>query len=38
MDFSIEYTKEQEEFAEEVRAWLEENIPKDLLNREIFLR
>jgi hypothetical protein len=32
MDFSIEYTKNQEEFAEEVRAWLEENIPKDLLN------
>ena len=30
MDFSLEYTKEQEEFAKEVRAWLDENIPKDL--------
>ncbi|MFC1989372.1 acyl-CoA dehydrogenase family protein [Chloroflexota bacterium] len=31
MDFSLEYTKEQEEFAEEVREWLEENIPKELV-------
>ncbi len=30
MDFSLEYTKEQEEFAKEVRKWLDENIPKDL--------
>ena len=35
MDFSleiveIEYTPEQEEFANEVRAWLDENVPKDL--------
>ena len=32
MDFSLEYTKEQEEFAWEVREWLEENVPKDLIN------
>jgi len=32
MDFSLEYTREQEEFAKEVRAWIEENIPKDLTN------
>ncbi len=38
MDFSIDYTKEQEEFAEEVRAWLEENIPKDLLNPRNILK
>ncbi len=32
MDFPLEgYTKEQEEFAKEVREWLEENIPKDLI-------
>ena len=31
MDFSLEYTKEQEEFATEVRDWLDENIPKDLI-------
>ncbi len=30
MDFSPEYTKEQEEFAEEVRAWLDENVPEGL--------
>ncbi len=30
MDFSFGYTKEQEEFADEVRAWLDENVPKDL--------
>ena len=32
MDFSLEYTKEQEEFAKEVRAWLDENVPKDLVS------
>ena len=32
MNFSLEYTKEQEEFAKEVREWLEENVPKDLVN------
>jgi alkylation response protein AidB-like acyl-CoA dehydrogenase len=32
MDFSLEYTKEQAEFAREVRAWLDENIPRDLHN------
>ena len=32
MDFSLEYTKEQEAFAKEVREWLEENVPKDLVN------
>ena len=34
MDFSLEfeYTKEQEEFAKEVREWLEENVPKDLVS------
>jgi len=32
MDFTPEeYTEEQEEFAKEVRAWLDENVPKDLL-------
>lgn len=32
MDFSLEYTKEQEEFAGEVREWLEENVPQDLVS------
>lgn len=32
MDFSIEYTKEQETFAEEVRAWLKKNVPEDMIN------
>lgn len=31
MNFSLEYTGEQEEFAKEVRAWLEANVPKDLV-------
>ena len=31
MDFSTDYTREQEEFAKEVRAWLDENVPKDLV-------
>jgi len=30
MDFSLEYTEEQEEFAVEVRAWLDENVPDGL--------
>lgn len=31
MDFSLpEYTKKQEEFAEEVRAWLDENAPEGM--------
>jgi 3-oxocholest-4-en-26-oyl-CoA dehydrogenase alpha subunit len=30
MDFSLEYTKEQESFAVEVRKWLDENVPKAL--------
>jgi len=29
MDFSMEYTPEEEEFAEEVRKWIKENIPKE---------
>ena len=33
MDFSLEYTKEQEEFAKEVREWLDKNIPKDLVTQ-----
>ena len=31
VDFSLEYTEEQEEFAREVREWLEENVPQDLV-------
>ena len=30
MDFSMEYTSEQEEFAREVGAWLDENMPDDI--------
>jgi len=30
MDFSMEYTREQEEFAREVGAWLDENMPDDI--------
>ena len=30
MDFSFEYTREQEEFAREVRDWLDKNVPDDL--------
>ena len=30
MDFSLEYTEEQEQFAAEVRAWLDENVPDGL--------
>jgi alkylation response protein AidB-like acyl-CoA dehydrogenase len=32
VDFSLEYSKEQEEFAKEVREWLDKNIPKELEN------
>jgi len=34
MDFEVEmeYSKEQEEFAKEVRAWIDENVPKDLVS------
>ena len=34
MDFEVEmeYSAEQEEFAREVRAWMDENIPKDLVS------
>jgi len=28
MDFSLEYTPEQEEFAKEVRAWLKVKMPE----------
>ena len=31
MDFSLEYSKEQEEFAKEVQEWLDKNVPKDLV-------
>ncbi|MEE8400076.1 MAG: acyl-CoA dehydrogenase family protein [Desulfobacterales bacterium] len=30
MDFSLEYTEEQEAYAVEVRAWLDENVPDGL--------
>ncbi len=30
MDFSLEYTEAQEEFAREVRQWLDENVPGNL--------
>jgi len=37
MDFSNAYNQEQEEFAKEVRTWLDENIPEDLIKpRSIF--
>jgi len=32
MDFSLDYTEEQERFAKEVRAWLDANVPRDLIN------
>jgi len=31
MDFSNKYNAEQEKFAKEVRAWIKENVPKDLV-------
>jgi len=30
MDFRLDYTEDQEQFAGEVRAWLEENVPEGL--------
>ncbi len=33
MDFSLDYSKTQEEFAKEVKTWLEENIPKNWVNQ-----
>ena len=30
MDFAVQYTKEQEQFRQEVRTWLEENIPENM--------
>ena len=30
MDFAYTYTEDQEEFRQEVRSWLEENIPDDM--------
>ncbi len=30
MDFSLEYSEEQEAFTVEVRKWLNENVPKEL--------
>jgi len=31
VNFSVEYTREEEAFAREVRAWLEENVPREML-------
>ena len=31
MDFEAQYTPEQEEFRDEVRTWLQENVPTDLV-------
>jgi alkylation response protein AidB-like acyl-CoA dehydrogenase len=33
MDFSLEFSKNQEEFAKEVKAWIEENIPQGWINQ-----
>ena len=33
MDFSLEFSKNQEEFANEVRTWLEQNIPEGWVNQ-----
>lgn len=32
MDFSLDHTTEQEAFAEEVRKWLDENVPQGLIS------
>ena len=32
MNFSLEYTEEQEDFAGEVREWIKENVPAGLVN------
>jgi len=32
MDFSLEYTEDQEAFAREVREWIKENVPSGLVN------
>lgn len=33
MDFSLEFSKNQEEFAKEVKTWLEENLPEGWVNQ-----
>jgi len=38
MNFSNAYNAEQEEFAKEVRAWLEENVPQDLVKPRSILK
>ncbi len=38
MDFSLTYSEEQEQFAGEVRKWLDENVPEDLLNPRDILK
>ena len=30
MDFKYQYTQEQEDFRQEVRSWLEENVPVEM--------
>ena len=30
MDFTLPYTEEQERFRQEVRAWMEQNIPEEM--------
>ena len=32
MDFSLPYTEEQEQFRQEIRTWLEQNIPEEMKN------
>lgn len=31
MDFSMEYTEEEEDFAKEVRKWIKENVPREYI-------
>ncbi len=38
MDFSLTYSEEQEQFAGEVRQWLDENVPEGLVNRRDILK